>query len=150
METCTIEVGLLRKKPCGHPAVTHCLNCEQALCLQHAVAEMDDDKKTGKFMCQECAKAFKAHDKTVAAGARHIQDKKVAAAEKTAREAFGKPPPDIKKPVAGAPGAPGSPAAPAGAAPKPAEPEKPADPGALEFTPKDGKFEYTRKKDDKG
>ena len=144
MEHCTIETGLLRKKPCGHPAVTKCQNCEQPLCLSHAVPQMADGKKTGKFMCQECVKALKDHDKAVAAGTRHVQEKKMAALEKTVKEEYGKAPP----PMAKKPGAP-APAPAAGAAP--AQPaEKATEPEALEFTPKDGKFGYTPKKDDKG
>lgn len=50
METCTVETGLLKKKPCGHNAVTHCTTCEQPLCKQHVVAQ----KTAGKFMCKEC------------------------------------------------------------------------------------------------
>jgi len=40
METCTVETGLLRKKPSGHASVTHCANCERALCAEHAVAQL--------------------------------------------------------------------------------------------------------------
>ena len=39
METCTVETGLLKKKPCGQTAVTHCATCEQPLCKQHVVAQ---------------------------------------------------------------------------------------------------------------
>jgi hypothetical protein len=107
MDTCTVETGLLRKKPCGHPAVTHCANCEQPLCKDHAVAQLNEAKhKTGKFMCKECDSARKAFEKNL-------------------------PPPAEKK----APAAPAAPAAKAPAAPKPAEPAKPADDGALEFKP---------------
>lgn len=147
MEHCTIETGLLRKKPCGHPAVTKCQNCEQPLCLSHAVPLMADGKKTGKFMCEECTQAAKAHDKAVAAGTRHVQEKKLAAIEKTVKEEYGKAPaPIAKKP---APPAPGPAAAPAPGAAQPAEKPK-EDLDALEFTPKDGKFGYTPKKDDPG
>jgi hypothetical protein len=53
METCTEEVGLLKKKPCGKPMVAHCATCEQPLCSQHAVAQVTPaGKKTGKFMCK--------------------------------------------------------------------------------------------------
>ena len=38
MDTCTVETGLLRKKPCGKPSVTHCANCEQALCKDHGTS----------------------------------------------------------------------------------------------------------------
>lgn len=39
MDTCTVESGLFRNKPCGKAAVTRCVNCEQPLCVQHAVAK---------------------------------------------------------------------------------------------------------------
>ena len=55
MDTCTVETGLLRKKPCGHTAVTHCANCEQPLCSQHAIAQhTESGQKSGKFLCKEC------------------------------------------------------------------------------------------------
>ena len=59
METCTVETGLLKKKPCGHNAVTHCANCEQPLCKQHVVAQ----KTAGKFMCKECDAARRDFEK---------------------------------------------------------------------------------------
>jgi len=59
METCTVETGLLKKKPCGANGVTHCANCEQPLCRQHAVAQ----KTAGKFMCKECDAARKEFEK---------------------------------------------------------------------------------------
>ena len=117
METCTMETGLLKKKPCGHPAVTQCLNCERPLCSQHSVANVNDaGKKTGKFLCKECAAAWKDIDKTMGTAPAPAQAKAVPA-----------------KPAAAKP-------APAAAAPaKPAEPEKPAekphDSGMIEFTP---------------
>jgi hypothetical protein len=119
METCTIETGLLRKKPCGSPGVAHCLNCEQPLCSQHAVAQKSEaGSNTGKFLCKECAAAWKEQAKAIPAA----PPKKVEA-----------------KPPAGAP----KPAAPAPAAAKPAEakkeetpPAKPAESsGMIEFTP---------------
>jgi hypothetical protein len=63
METCTVETGLLKKKPCGHNAVTHCGNCEQPLCKQHAVAQ----KAAGKFMCKECDAARRDYEKNTPA-----------------------------------------------------------------------------------
>ena len=63
METCTVETGLLKKKPCGHNAVTHCANCEQPLCKQHAVAQ----KSAGKFMCKECDAARRDFEKNTPA-----------------------------------------------------------------------------------
>jgi hypothetical protein len=59
METCTVETGLLKKKPCGSNAVTHCANCEQPLCRQHAVPQ----KAAGKFMCKECDAARRDFEK---------------------------------------------------------------------------------------
>ena len=67
MDLCIVESGLLRKKPCGRPAVTHCLNCEGALCAEHAIPEMSAaGKRTGKFICPECKAALKDHDKRLA------------------------------------------------------------------------------------
>jgi len=63
METCTVETGLLKKKPCGSNAVTHCANCEQPLCKQHVVAQ----KPAGKFMCKECDAARRAFEKNTPA-----------------------------------------------------------------------------------
>src|SRR6185295_3931009 len=65
MEICNVETGLLKKKPCGETAVTHCANCEQPLCAKHAVPQMTAGKKT--FLCQQCAKAWKQSEKTVGA-----------------------------------------------------------------------------------
>ena len=115
METCTVETGLLKKKPCGHNAVTHCANCEQALCKDHAVPQKNEaGRNSGKFMCKECTAAHKEIAKN--------------------------PPPAIAKKPAEAPKpAPG--AAPAAAAGKETPKEAPAaaktaDHGeALEFTP---------------
>ena len=140
MDTCSIETGLLRKKPCGHAAVARCVNCEQPLCSQHAIPQMTEaGKRSGKFICQQCVAAAKDHDKSVAAAGRAQQEKKLAAMHKAAVEAANAPPPAPKKPAAPAP----APAAGAAELPKPED--KPID-----FTPKDGKFEYTRKPEDKG
>jgi hypothetical protein len=65
MDTCTVETGLLSKKPCGQPAVTHCANCEQALCTKHAVAQVTPaGKRTGKFMCKECYASWLQYEKS--------------------------------------------------------------------------------------
>jgi hypothetical protein len=81
MDTCTVETGLLKKKPCGKASVTHCLNCEQALCIDHALPELSAaGKKTGKFMCKECSVAAREHDKAVAAAAAKDPMKKPAPA----------------------------------------------------------------------
>jgi hypothetical protein len=107
METCTVETGLLKKKPCGHNAVTHCTNCEQPLCKQHVVAQ----KTAGKFMCKECDAARRDFEKNT-------------------------PPAPVKgAPPPAAPNAAAKNAAPK-EAPKPAPVEaKVDDGGALEFTP---------------
>jgi hypothetical protein len=55
--TCSVEVGLLKKKPCGEKAVTKCANCEIPLCAKHTTSQMSGGKKT--MLCPECAKAWK-------------------------------------------------------------------------------------------
>ena len=96
METCTVETGLLRKKPCGHASVTHCINCERALCAEHAVPQLSETgKKSGKFMCKECDVATREHDKAVAAVARKESTKTPAAPPKKPAEAA-KPAPAAK------------------------------------------------------
>jgi hypothetical protein len=138
MDTCTIEVGLLRKHPCGKAGVAHCLNCEQALCVEHAVAQLTEGgSRTGKYMCKECTAAAKEHAKSMQGVAQMQQARKLAAIDKETRERMANPPPP-KKPAA----APAAPAAPAAEAAK--EPE------ALEFTPKDGNLSYTTKKKEEG
>lgn len=115
MDTCAVEVGLLKKHPCGHAAVAKCANCEMALCNKHAVAQLSPTKqRTGKFMCEECDKAQRAADKGMAAAPHHTPPKAAAA-------------------PAAKPGA--APAA--KAAEKPKEPAKPHDSAddPLEFKP---------------
>jgi len=118
MDTCTIETGLLKKKPCGHPAVAHCLNCEQALCSSHAVAQKSESgANTGKFLCKECAAAWKEQAKNVPAAP------KPSAAPKPAA----KPPAQAHAPAAAAKPEPKKEAEP---------PAKPAESsGTIEFTP---------------
>ena len=112
-----------------------CLNCEQHLCVTHAVAQLTEHgHKTGKFMCQECTDAAKEHAKSLAAVAKTQEMRKLAAIDKATREALLHPPAPPKKPAA-------APAAPA----KPAAAEAPPEPTTLEFTPKDGKLSYTTK-----
>ena len=135
MDACTIETGLLRKKPCGHAGVARCLNCDQPLCVEHALPQLSEaGQKTGKFMCKECAAAAKDYAKSMAEVARSQHAKKLADIDKTLREQAAAPPP-AKKPAAAAPHAP--------AQPEPAE--RPKDSGVLEFTPKDGKTGYVKK-----
>jgi len=138
MDTCSIEVGLLRKHPCGHAAVARCLNCEQPLCVEHAVPQMSEaGQKTGKFMCKECTAAAKDYAKRMVGVAHQQEAKKMANLEKVTREHMANPP--AAKPAA-KPGAP--------AAAEPAAAEAPKEPDALEFTPKDGKLTYTTTKKD--
>ncbi len=123
MANCTVETGLLRKKPCGHVAVATCLTCDQPLCIDHAVAQLSaTGQRTGKFMCKECVAAEKEHAKNLAAVARSQEAKKLAAMERSVREQAA--PAAAKKPAAGAPAA---------------TAEQPKDLDAIEFTPKDGK-----------
>lgn len=122
MEICTVETGLLRKTPCGQTSVTKCANCERPLCGKHAVAQLSaTGHKTGAFMCAECEKAQRAHEKNIAAAP---------------RPAAVRPAP---KPPAGAAASPARPAAPAPAPAKPAAvaPAKPAEnsDGSIDFTP---------------
>jgi hypothetical protein len=105
METCTVETGLLKKKPCGHNAVTHCANCEQALCKQHTVAQ----KTAGKFMCKECDYARREYEKNT-------------------------PPAPVKVASAPVPDSAKAPPAKEAPKPAPVE-AKVDDGGALEFTP---------------
>lgn len=64
MESCAAETGLLKKKPCGQAAVAKCANCEMPLCSKHAVAQVSASKqRTGKFMCAECDRAQREHEK---------------------------------------------------------------------------------------
>ena len=127
METCTFESGLLRKKPCGHAAVARCVNCEQPLCVQHALAQLTEaGNKSGKFMCQECVAALKDHAKSMAGVARAQEEKKLAALAAVAKGqmAAGSAPAPAKTAVR-------SPAVP----PQPETPKPTQQPDALEFTP---------------
>lgn len=173
METCTVETGLLKKKPCGQSAVSKCGNCEQALCSKHAVGLMSAAKKI--FLCPECAKAWKEQAKAMgelpgtpaaalppqaAKPAEHAKPAaakpapvkpapakpaaaKPAAAKPAPAEKKSEPPPEHSGPLEFTPGA----AAPA-AKPTPAPPEKKPEPppehsGSLEFVPEPKKPEGT-------
>lgn len=129
-ETCTIETGLLKKKPCGQNAVTKCANCEQPLCAKHATSMMSGGKKT--MLCGECAKAWKDMGEVPSTP---------AAAPKPAAGAAPKPAATPPKPAAAGPKP--AAAAPKAATPKPAaaapaakkEEKKDDDDAPLEFTP---------------
>jgi len=123
-ETCTVESGLLKKKPCGQPAVTKCANCEQPLCSKHSVPRMSAGKKT--FLCPECARAWKQSEKTL------------GELPPTPASALPPTPPaqPAPKPAPAKPAAPAAaPPKPAPAAPKKPEPPPPEESGPLEFTP---------------
>lgn len=126
MDTCLIETGLFKKKPCGAAGVTKCATCEQPLCKQHAVAQ----KKAGVYMCKECDDAQKQYDKDQA---KHAKEKQNAEMMKSLTS------PAAPKPRGAPPAAAAAPAAaakPGTAAPQAGKPEaKPADDAPLEFTP---------------
>ena len=126
-ETCTVETGLLKKKPCGQPAVARCANCEQPLCSKHTVPQVSGGKKT--LLCPECARAWKQSEKTMG----ELPSTPASALPPSPPKPAAQPTP---KP------APVKPAAPAAAPPKPApaaqkkpEPPPPENSGPLEFTP---------------
>ena len=121
MDPCTVETGLLRKKPCGHAAVTQCVNCERPLCAKHAVAQMTAaGKKSGKFLCKECHAAWRDIGETEPA-----QPAKTPAAP--AKDAAAAAPKAVPAKLAEA--------KPVEAKPAEAPPAKPADSGTIEFTP---------------
>jgi hypothetical protein len=127
MDTCALEVGLLKKKPCGSAAVAKCANCEMALCAKHAVKQ-----KNAKFMCDECSKAQRAYEKNVgdSAPATAVPPKAAAPAAKPGAPAA-KPAAPAAKPAAPAPKAPAvAPSQPAGK-----QEFKLDETGPLEFTP---------------
>lgn len=91
METCIVETGLLRKKPCGQTSVTKCANCEIPLCAQHAVAQLSAaQKKTGAFLCKECDEARRQFEKNQTAVVKQAAAKPPAPAAKAPAPA--KPP----------------------------------------------------------
>jgi len=135
MDTCAVEVGLLKKKPCGHAAVAKCANCEMALCTKHAVAQLAANKqRTGKFMCEECDKALRAADKGIAAAPHHAAPKPAAApgAKPGAAAPAARPAAPAAKPAAPAAAQPAAKPAPAAAK---EEKFKLEDTGPIEFTP---------------
>src|ERR671931_2525236 len=125
-DTCTVETGLLKKKPCGQPAVAKCANCEQSICAKHRVPQMTGGKKTGSFLCPECARAWRESEKTLG--------------ELPPTPASALPPAEKKPPAPAAAPKPGPKPAPAAkrapaAQKKPEPPPPPEDSGPLEFTP---------------
>lgn len=125
MDTCAVEVGLLKKKPCGHAAAAKCANCEMALCAKHAIRQTG-----GKFMCAECDRANRTVDTTPTAKPAAAPAAKPAAPAAKPAAPAAKPAAPAAKPAATAPAA--------KAAEKPNEPPaKPHDSAddPLEFNP---------------
>ena len=124
METCTVETGLLRKKPCGQPSITKCANCEQPLCAKHAIAQLSaTGKKTGKVLCADGNAAQRPYEETAAP----------APAPAAPVKAADKPQAAPPKPAA-APATPPA-AAPAPAKPAAAHPAPENSDGSIDFTP---------------
>jgi hypothetical protein len=135
MDTCAVEVGLLKKHPCGQNSVAKCANCEMPLCTKHAVPLLDASKRrTGKFMCAECERANRTVDTSPTSA-----PKPVAPAAKPAAPAApaAKPAAPAVKPAATAPAAAAAAKAPAVAPTQPAGKQelKLEDTGPIEFTP---------------
>jgi hypothetical protein len=124
IDTCTVEAGLLKKKICGQPAVGKCANCEQPLCAKHRVPRMSGGKKT--LLCPECARAWKASEKTL------------GELPFTPASAL---PPRSEKPAADKPAGPQPAPRAAPAAPRQPEPPPIESSGPLEFTPEPKKPE---------
>lgn len=126
MDTCTVETGLLRKKTCGEAAVGKCANCEQPLCSKHRVPQTSGGRKTGGFLCPECARAWRE------------SEKRLGELPATPASAL---PPQQEKPAAERPAAPPPAARPAPAAQKQPQPPPIEESGPLEFTPEPTKPE---------
>ena len=103
MDICTVETGLLKKKPCGQPGVTHCLNCEQALCSKHAVPLLNEGgRKTGKFMCKECFAAQKECAKIMPTAPTAVKKRRRAGSRRAQAAAPKRPAPARPKPTTAA------------------------------------------------
>jgi hypothetical protein len=120
METCTVESGLLKKKACGQPAAGKCANCEQPLCSKHQVPQTSGGRKTGGFLCPECARAWRE------------SERRLGELPATPASAL---PPQQEKPAAERPATPPPVARPAPAAQKQPQPPPIEESGPLEFTP---------------
>ena len=126
METCTVETGLLRKKPCGEASVTHCDNCEQPLCAKHAIAQVTaTGRKSGKHLCKDCDAARRDYEKRV--GPEVPAAKPVTEAGAPAANPASPPSAPAKKP-----------AEPASAAPAASKPKEEDSLGGIDFTPGGG------------
>ena len=96
MEHCTAETGLLKKKPCGNPAVAKCANCERPLCSHHAIPQLNEQHhKTGAFLCKECDVAARDYEKRMRYTKEKAVQKSIAAGPKPAAKpaAMAKEPP---------------------------------------------------------
>jgi hypothetical protein len=122
--TCSVEVGLLKKKPCGEKAVAKCANCEIPLCAKHTTSQMSGGKKT--LLCPECARAWKKMGDVPDAAP--VKKPEAAAAPKPAAAAHAAKAATPPKPAA-------APAKPAAAKEEKKEEHKPDDDAPLEFTP---------------
>lgn len=143
MEQCTVETGLLRKKPCGQAAVVKCANCERPLCSQHALPQLNESgNKTGAFLCKECDVAARDYEKRM----RYTKEKAVAKSVMAPPKPAAKPAAMAKEPprehsgdiafTAGTNTPPPPPPKPVAAAPVPKKPEPPReDSGMIEYTP---------------
>ena len=142
MEHCTVETGLLRKKPCGQAAVVKCANCERPLCSQHALPQLNEaGHKTGAFLCKECDVAARDYEKRM----RYTKEKAVAKSVMAPPKPAAKPAAMAKEPprehsgeIAFTAGtqAPAPPPKPAAVAPAPKKPAPPSeDSGMIEYTP---------------
>jgi len=128
MDTCAVEVGLLRKHPCGQNAVAKCANCEMSICVKHAIRQTG-----GKFMCAECDRANRTVDTSPTAKPAAVPAAKPAAAPAAAAAKAPAAAPAAKAPAA----APAAAKAPAVAPTQPAGKQelKLEDTGPIEFTP---------------
>jgi RNase P subunit RPR2 len=137
MEHCTVETGLLRKKPCGNAAVATCANCERPLCSHHALAQLSDaGKKTGAFLCKECDDARRAYDKRAQSAAAAALARGPVARPKAASKPEPREQREHSGEIAFTSDAKAPPPKPAAAAPQPKKPEPPReDSGVIEYSP---------------
>jgi hypothetical protein len=137
MEQCTVESGLLRKKPCGNAAVANCANCERPLCSQHAVPQLSETgKKTGAFLCKECDQARRDYDKRSRSAAAAALMRGAPAHAKPAAKAEPREQREHSGEISFTSEAKAPAQKPAAAAPLPRKPEPPReDSGVIEYAP---------------
>ena len=136
MDQCTVETGLLRKKPCGNAGVVKCANCERALCSQHAIPQMTEaGKKSGTFLCKECDAAARDYEKRMRYSKQQAVAKSITGGPKPAAKPAAKtvePPREHSGEIAFTAGTNAPPPKPP-AAKKPEPPRE--DSGMIEYTP---------------